>query len=201
MRTHSHSFGLGAAAKWLLALIAVLALVPAGGHRAASQSQYLTVALGPLSEARALNASGQVTGLVYSAAGGAFVWDQGVKTSFGPPDTRAMSINASGHVVGISLGRAFIWRNGIMSDLGTPGSLSIAHGINDADQVVGSFYPPGFVPVQGIGRAFLWQNGVTTDLGTLGGLESRALGINNAGQVVGEAMTAQGIFHAFLRTG
>lgn len=36
------------------------------------------------------------------------------------------------------------------------------------------------------------------DLGTLGGGESHALGVNNLGHVVGESLTADGKFHAFL---
>lgn len=39
-----------------------------------------------------------------------------------------------------------------------------------------------------------------TDLGTLGGNESRAYGINEIGQVVGESKTADGHSHAFLWT-
>ena len=44
------------------------------------------------------------------------------------------------------------------------------------------------------------QNYLVTDLGTLGGNESRAYGINEIGQVVGESKTADGHFHAFLWT-
>ena len=41
-------------------------------------------------------------------------------------------------------------------------------------------------------------NYVIQDLGTLGGTESRAYGINELGQVVGEAKTSTGQWHAFL---
>ena len=37
-----------------------------------------------------------------------------------------------------------------------------------------------------------------TDLGTLGGGTSKGYGINASGQVTGEAVTAGGVFHAFL---
>ena len=40
-----------------------------------------------------------------------------------------------------------------------------------------------------------------TDLGTLGGASSAAWGINDAGQVVGEATTASGVQNAFLYSG
>src|SRR2546422_786419 len=68
-------------------------------------------------------------------------------------------------------------------------STSLAHGINDAGQVVGQ---------SGWLHAFLWDNGTMTNLGNLGGPLSAATGINNAGQVVGTSETPSGWSHAFL---
>ena len=83
-----------------------------------------------------------------------------------------------------------------MTDLGTlGGGYSVAHGINDAGQVVGDS-----TTAAGVNHAFITgPNGVgMTDLGTLGGGDSFAFGINDAGQVVGWSDTAAGDFHAFI---
>jgi probable HAF family extracellular repeat protein len=88
-----------------------------------------------------------------------------------------------------------------MKDLGTlPGDTnSYAYGINPTSsygvQVVGESDS-----ASGQRRAFLWtQNGGMISLGTLGGTESEAAGINDAGQVTGDArLSGDTVTHAFL---
>jgi probable HAF family extracellular repeat protein len=74
-------------------------------------------------------------------------------------------------------------------------SLTFPYRINDLGQVVGWVrISQGRTPE----RAFLWQDDKMTDLGTLGGNQSRAFGINSAGQVVGNSLTSNGNYHAFV---
>lgn len=63
--------------------------------------------------------------------------------------------------------------------------------INVTGQVVGVVNDRGY-------QAFLWENGELTWLGTLGGDESEVFDINDRGQMVGRAETADGWAHAFL---
>lgn len=88
----------------------------------------------------------------------------------------------------------FLWEKGVMTDLGTPGVMVFAQAINPKGQVVGTTWD-GMAS-----SAFVWDNSVVTQLGTLGGRESRAFGINPAGEVVGQSQTESGGPRATLWT-
>ena len=146
-----------------------------------------------------------------------------------------IDIDTRGEVTGVSTNvgdtalRGFIWRRGVLTDLGTLGGPQGAGaGINSSGQVEGwsdltarvgpsifnqtSLFcnPPMVVGQPTVAcRATLWENGKLTDLGTLGGQNSAGQnkGINEQGQVVGQAETAAADptgtkgslkFHAFV---
>jgi len=81
-----------------------------------------------------------------------------------------------------------------VTDLGTlGGNFSVADGVNNASQVVGTSSTSS-----GVLHAFLYANGQMSDLGTLGGSDSDGTSINNAGQVTGDSATSSGAPQAFL---
>jgi probable HAF family extracellular repeat protein len=86
----------------------------------------------------------------------------------------------------------FQWRSGTMTSLGAlPGAQwSGPNWISGNGLIAGISENGENDPLIGLpqGRAVLWQDGQITDLGTLqGGYESFAWGVNNYGQVVGDA--------------
>ena len=161
------------------------------------------------SAAYGINNRGQVVGAsAVDTAGGnhAFLWDSGNMTDLGVlpggiGESEAWGINEAGQAAGWSSTaagtRAFLWESGTMVDLGVlaGGTYSVAYGINDRAQVVGSSTAAGI-----IGRhAFLWESGTMTDLGDLPGGDdySSGVGINNAGQVACSGYVTGGA-HAFV---
>lgn len=155
------------------------------------------------SRAEAINNWGQVAGAGRAPSAEeehAYLWSPGkplrdLGTLPGGSRSSASGINERGHVVGDSLTasntavHAFLWtRERKMEDLGTlGGSYSVAHDINDRDEVVG-----GGIDDQFNSYAFLWtrQHGMR-DLGNLGGTcdgdtyAAAARAVNIRGRVVG----------------
>jgi len=107
---------------------------------------------------------------------------------------------------------AVLWRDGVIVDLGTLGgpNSSVPMAVKDDSGFVvgvaqialadplGELWGTTFVCTpsvscqgsQNVLRGFLWKNGVMNALPTLGGNNSGALGVNNLGQIVGAAETA-----------
>ena len=163
--------------------------------------------LGGPSTARAINESAQVAGYYHAGYDyyHAFLWQNETMQDIGTLgglNSVAYGINDNGRVVGGSstadgLGRAFFWENGTMTDLGTlPGSRSsTAYAVNNLGYAAGYSY---FEEGPYYRHAVLWEGGTMQELGTLGGNDSVAYGMNDVGQVVGNAYLASGSSHAFL---
>lgn len=167
-------------------------------------------------EATAINAAGQVAGSFHpdprysythafiTGALGKGVIDLG--TLPGHVTSQARSVNDKGQVVGYSATSSYeVWRPFIvdaggssMRDLGVaPGSVfGVAEAINASGQVAGWFRAVDEL----VYRSYLTgPDGVgVTLLGNLGGERTMAYGVNNLGQVVGQAETVYRVQRVFL---
>jgi probable HAF family extracellular repeat protein len=158
----------------------------------------------------AINAKGQIVGYAVVEER-AIVWAEGeirhLPVSPEAVKSNAYSINAVGQIAGgiqERRMRAVVWENGAFRKLGAldDADYSWAFGINNKGQAV------GWSRIRdGVGwiRAVLWENGVTIDLGKPGHLEtapglgeSWAYDINERGEIVGGAITADGERRAVL---
>lgn len=160
--------------------------------------------------AASINATGDVAGFGFTAAGPAHatVW----WAAAGPPQdlgtlggdvSDADGINDRGEVVGTSqipggARHAFYWsaQTGMLDIIPSAGIAS-ATGINNLGEVVGNFGPDHTQQ-----RVFLWSRvGGLEDLGTLGGSVAQAVAINDGGEVVGVSFVAgSNALHAFRWT-
>ena len=185
-----------------VAIAVALAATPS----ASAQVRYLATPIGQGTTALGINAYGDVVGSVATPEGKrAFLWSDGTLQllgTLGGAHSGATAISDRREVVGeaeTAAGEthAFLWRHGAMQDLGVlPGHRkSSAAGVNNFGRVVGASYVGGTSYEH---RAFLHDGSSMIDLGTLGGRNSLARGINDAGQIVGEADRADGVRQAFF---
>lgn len=164
-----------------------------------------TIDLGSLgglrSEARGISACGDIVGYAYDStqSNRPVMWRDGAITDLGTLGGSrgfAQDVNSQGQIVGGTQiagdedVHATLWSGGRIIDLGTlRGGLgySAAAAINDSGVVVGGSEWKNFSD-----HAVMWKDGAIVDLGTLRGHgESFALGVNNAGAVVGYSELAR----------
>lgn len=166
---------------------------------------------GATSYATGINDAGQITGWSDTLEPGtsfprpdhAFIYANGQMTDLGNISATGQfgnysvgnAINASGEVTGWSVTdefetHAFLYSGGQMMDLGTlGGSESRGRALNNLGEVVGWSYTPN----DAAAHAFLMSGGPMMDLGTVSGSNnSYAVGINDAGEVVGNSTATAG---------
>ncbi len=151
---------------------------------------------GKWGSADAINNNGQIAINIFTQEGGiqAYQYTSGSLTSLGNlggNTTVAHAINSKGDIVGYSTAangtyHAFFYSNGVMKDLGFPGDSSEAIGINDADQIIGSYIVYDSSSGEETEHAYFYDNGVINDIN--GDKDySIPFDINNNGDVVGNS--------------
>jgi len=146
---------------------------------------------GDRSSAQDISRDGTIVGYSFNRAGyvRAVRWKNGFKRNLGTlggKESFALAINDLGVIVGWATTakgnrHAFKWENGVMTDLTPNKTVSTAFDINRGGAIVGLFNTASGSPT-----AFRWKNGVLTNLGTHGTGFSRAMAINNTGQIAGD---------------
>jgi probable HAF family extracellular repeat protein len=144
-----------------------------------------------MSSATAINDSGVVVGYNETSSGqNAVVWTNGQATILDSNTATALDINSHGVIAGATYNSGpTIWINGTMEQLPIINSyyFSVARGINNLGQVVGS-YELTTADWQIYTRAALWSNGNGIDIGAADGFSSSyAEKINDAGDIVGQS--------------
>jgi probable HAF family extracellular repeat protein len=154
-------------------------------------------------------ASGVVVGGIYfpalldSASGGITVLGSLGGITGGTFNGVATAVNERGEAAGYSYvdttyAHAFVYRHGVLMDIGALGSgSSYATGMNDTGTVVGGSSDEPF----GVEHPFIYVDGVMIEINPFNGPnnEGVAEAINNRGQAVGGALSADGTaFRGFV---
>lgn len=165
----------------------------------------LGIACPNLSLSVGINASGQIVGTALITRDRAFFWNDGNFTELGTLGgaySYASDISDGSVIVGVSTTvegtpLASLWYNGAVFTLGTlDGDVaSVANRVNNTGLVAGYS-----MNADGIYHPVLFDTNaeMNMDLGTFGGDNGNALGISDAGVVVGHAQMVSGDFHAFV---
>ncbi|MGH6889216.1 MAG: hypothetical protein ACREHF_08480 [Rhizomicrobium sp.] len=177
----------------------------AGSAQTYSVTDLGTLAGDNYSSARAINASGEITGIAGDADTHKFVvflYAAGKMKSLGTlggSDTIGNGIDASGRATGYSGNRAFLYNGRKLKDIGDlGGGVASGYAIDRAGDVAGSS-----VTASGQNDPFLYRKKTKTmiDLGNLGivpaGAWNAAQGINASGQITGVSWDGSAFF-AFL---
>lgn len=172
-----------------------------------------------------INSAGDLVGLwdagVTSPIGHGFVFSQGQFKSFDVPVagatvTQPDDISDSGHIVGayIDAGGAihgFLMAGAAFTTLDFPGAaVTLAWGINSADQIVGTYRiapnlpPHGFLAQPGNKAkglpAFGTASGQFTSFDFPGAINTQATAVTPSGDIVGRYFSADGRQHGFLKS-
>lgn len=163
------------------------------------------------SYAAAINASGEVTGwsVADSLETHAFLFSGGSMADLGTlggSESRGSAINDAGEIVGWSYlpndsaAHAFLVSGGPMMDLGTASGSddSYAVGINASGTIVGNSSTSGSGPFVSSGGSGLVN--LNTYIDTFLQILNRAIGINDAGQILADGMTDNFVEQEYLLT-
>jgi probable HAF family extracellular repeat protein len=144
-----------------------------------------------------INNKGEIVG-EYDPDQRGFLLSKGIYTTLNPPGATggkaAHGINDAGQIVGTFAARGkthgYLLNNGKYTFLDVPGTETEAHGINNLGQIIPN----------GNGQFFLFSKGKYTALYVPGAVVCSALGINDAGQIVGTYQDKQRENHGFIAT-
>jgi probable HAF family extracellular repeat protein len=145
-----------------------------------------------------INNADQIVGYFFQdtpPSNNGFLYQNGAFTTIEAPGSLALSaaigINDRGQIVGESdLGgsgaRGFLYSNGAFDTINVPGSFTTsANGINNRDQIVGTYVIDASNPVQIPALGFLYADGVFSTIAVPGSAATKVNGINDSGQIVG----------------